>query len=64
MFNVDKNGSASLLVENLPVDTEMKALAVTLEPKGGVAAPTGGSIWSGPRTGYRESRFWLLVVRE
>lgn len=41
VFNVDRNGKASLVVENLPVDTLIKAIAVTLEPKGGVPAPTG-----------------------
>jgi anti-sigma-K factor RskA len=41
VFSVDANGDASLVVQNLPVDTVIKALAVTLEPKGGVAAPTG-----------------------
>ena len=33
-------GHASLTVENLPVDTQIKALAVTLEPRGGVEQPT------------------------
>jgi anti-sigma-K factor RskA len=41
VFNVDKSGAASLVVQNLPVETNIKALAVTLEPKGGVSAPTG-----------------------
>lgn len=41
VFRVDQAGSASLVVENLPLDKEIKALAVTLEPKGGVPAPTG-----------------------
>ncbi|PYQ48290.1 MAG: hypothetical protein DMF59_16455 [Acidobacteria bacterium] len=41
VFNVDANGNASLEVRNLPVDTMIKALAVTLEPRGGVKAPTG-----------------------
>ena len=41
MFNVDASGNASLVVQNLPVDTMIKALAVTLEPRGGVKAPTG-----------------------
>ncbi|HEY8133027.1 MAG TPA: anti-sigma factor, partial [Thermoanaerobaculia bacterium] len=41
VFNVDASGSASLVVQNLPVDTMIKALAVTLEPRGGVKAPTG-----------------------
>ncbi|HET7433654.1 MAG TPA: anti-sigma factor [Thermoanaerobaculia bacterium] len=40
VFDVTESGSASLTVENLPVETEMKALAVTLEPKGGAAQPT------------------------
>ena len=41
VFSVDSSGSASLVVQNLPVETTIKALAVTLEPKGGVRAPTG-----------------------
>ena len=40
VFDVDKDGSASISVENLPVETEIKGLAVTLEPKGGVEQPT------------------------
>jgi len=40
IFDVGRDGRASLSVENLPVDTEIKGLAVTLEPKGGVAQPT------------------------
>jgi hypothetical protein len=34
------HGSATLTIENLPVATEIKALAVTLEPRGGVEQPT------------------------
>ncbi|MEA2337074.1 MAG: hypothetical protein QOE82_1081 [Thermoanaerobaculia bacterium] len=34
------NGGASISIENLPLATEIKGLAVTLEPKGGVAQPT------------------------
>ena len=41
VFNVDSGGNASLIVQNLPVETTIKALAVTLEPRGGVPAPTG-----------------------
>ena len=41
VFNVDAAGNASLVVQNLPVDTLIKALAVTLEQRGGVEAPTG-----------------------
>lgn len=41
VFNVDAAGNASLVVQNLPVDTLIKALAVTLEPRGGGESPTG-----------------------
>ena len=41
VFNVDANGNASIVVQNLPVETVIKAVAVTLEPRGGVPAPTG-----------------------
>jgi anti-sigma-K factor RskA len=40
VFDVTKSGSASISIENLPLATEIKGLAVTLEPKGGVAQPT------------------------
>ena len=40
VFDVTNSGSASIVIENLPVATEIKALAVTLEPKGGVDQPT------------------------
>ena len=40
VFDADKHGAASISIENLPVETEIKGLAVTLEPKGGVAQPT------------------------
>lgn len=40
VFDVTRDGAASISIENLPVATEIKALAVTLEPKGGVAQPT------------------------
>jgi anti-sigma-K factor RskA len=41
VFEVGPDGKATLGLENLPVNTEIKAFAVTLEPRGGVAAPTG-----------------------
>ncbi|HYS56385.1 MAG TPA: anti-sigma factor [Thermoanaerobaculia bacterium] len=41
VFNVDATGNAALVVQNIPIDTLIKALAVTLEPRGGVKAPTG-----------------------
>ena len=40
VFDVTKSGGASISIENLPLATEIKGLAVTLEPKGGVAQPT------------------------
>ena len=40
VFDVTRDGKASIAIENLPVSTEIKALAVTLEPRGGVAQPT------------------------
>jgi cell division protein FtsB len=39
-FDVTQNGKASLTIENLPVATEIKGLAVTIEPRGGVEQPT------------------------
>lgn len=39
------DGSATVRVENLPVATEIKALAVTLEPRGGVAQPTNTNFY-------------------
>lgn len=40
VFDVTEAGDASIVIENLPVETEIKALAVTLEPRGGVPEPT------------------------
>jgi anti-sigma-K factor RskA len=40
VFDVTAAGGASISIENLPLSTEIKGLAVTLEPKGGVAQPT------------------------
>jgi anti-sigma-K factor RskA len=40
VFDVTKSGAASITIENLPLATEIKGLAVTLETKGGVAQPT------------------------
>lgn len=40
VFDVNASGTASISIENLPIATEIKALAVTLEPRGGVAQPT------------------------
>lgn len=45
VFDVAKSGAASISIENLPLATEIKALAVTLEPKGGVAQPTNTNFY-------------------
>lgn len=45
VFDVTREGEASIAVENLPVATEIRALAVTLEPRGGVAQPTNSEFF-------------------
>jgi anti-sigma-K factor RskA len=40
VFDVTHSGAASISIDNLPLATEIKGLAVTLEPKGGVDQPT------------------------
>jgi len=45
VFDVSPKGSATVTVENLPVSTEIKALAVTLEPRGGVEQPTNTNFY-------------------
>jgi anti-sigma-K factor RskA len=47
VFDVDAAGEASMVIQNLPVATEIKALAVTLEPKGGLKAPSGKMVLMG-----------------
>ena len=44
-FDATQNGTATVTVENLPVATEIKALAVTLEPKGGAEQPTNSNFF-------------------
>lgn len=39
-FDITASGRASITIENLPLATEIKGLAVTLEPRGGVEQPT------------------------
>lgn len=41
VFEVGPDGQATLGLQNLPVDTEIRAFAVTLEPRGGASSPTG-----------------------
>jgi anti-sigma-K factor RskA len=45
VFDAGANGNATLVIENLPVATEIKALAVTLEPHGGVEQPTNTNFY-------------------
>ena len=42
VFDVEK-GNATITIENLPVMTEIKGLAVTMEPRGGVEQPTNAN---------------------
>jgi len=44
VFDVDK-GNATITIENLPVMTEIKGLAVTMEPRGGVDQPTNANYY-------------------
>jgi anti-sigma-K factor RskA len=45
VFDVTKEGAASISIENLPLSTEIKGLAVTLEPRGGVPQPTNTNFY-------------------
>jgi len=45
VFDVSSGGSATISIQNLPVSTEIKALAVTLEPHGGVDQPTNTNFY-------------------
>lgn len=40
VFDVTASGNATISIDNLPVMTEIRALAVTMEPRGGAAQPT------------------------
>lgn len=40
VFDVTASGSATISIDNLPVMTEIQALAVTMEPRGGADQPT------------------------
>ena len=44
VFDVEK-GNATITIENLPVMTEIKALAVTMEHRGGVDQPTNANYY-------------------
>jgi len=50
VFDVTTTGGASISIENLPLATEIKGLAVTLEPKGGVAQPTNTNFFVAGKT--------------
>lgn len=45
VFDVTKDGKASISIDNLPIATEIKALAVTLETRGGVKQPTNTTFY-------------------
>jgi len=45
VFDVSSAGNATISVQNLPVSTEIKALAVTLEPRGGADQPTNTNFY-------------------
>ena len=45
VFDVTGSGNATISINNLPVATEIKALAVTLEPRGGVVQPTNTNFY-------------------
>lgn len=52
VFDASSNGTAMISIDNLPADTDIKGLAVTLERKGGVQQPTNTNFYvmSGPTT--------------
>ena len=50
VFDVTNSGKASITIENLPLSTEIQALAVTLEPRGGVAEPTNTAFYVAGKT--------------
>jgi anti-sigma-K factor RskA len=45
IFDATKDGTASVTVDNLPLATEIKGLAVTLEPKGGAEQPSNANFY-------------------
>ena len=47
VFDSTRTGEASISIENIPSGMKIKALAVTVEPRGGVAAPTGPTVLLG-----------------
>ncbi|MGO8791007.1 MAG: anti-sigma factor domain-containing protein [Terriglobia bacterium] len=48
VFNTDSQGNGQLILTSLPNDLTAKAFAVTIEPAGGVSAPTGYTVLVGP----------------
>lgn len=45
VFDITAAGSASIFVENVPAENEITGMAVTLEPRGGVADPTNTNFY-------------------
>ena len=44
-FDVGSSGTAAITVDSLPVDTEIKGMAVTMEAKGGVEQPSNANYY-------------------
>jgi Uncharacterized protein conserved in bacteria len=45
VFDVSATGQTRITIDNLPVDTPIKALAVTMEPRGGGEQPTNSNYY-------------------
>jgi anti-sigma-K factor RskA len=48
VFNTDSQGNAQVILTSLPQGLTAKAFAVSIEPAGGVPAPTGPIVLVGP----------------
>jgi anti-sigma-K factor RskA len=48
IFNTDAQGNGQVILSSLPQGLTAKAFAVTIEPAGGVPAPTGAMVLVGP----------------
>jgi anti-sigma-K factor RskA len=45
VFDVGTGGTAAITIDNLPLDTEIKGMAVTMESKGGVEQPSNADYY-------------------
>ena len=48
IFNTDAQGNGQVLLPSLPQGLTAKEFTVTVEPAGGVPAPTGATVLAGP----------------